>query len=70
MSVVEHWRAPYLDDAATKEEACAAIVAIAEKLVRERRASRTDPKLLEPLKKVSQTTANPDLARRAGLLLQ
>jgi HEAT repeat protein len=62
--------APYLDDAATKEEACAAIVAIAEKLVRERRASKTDPKLLEPLKKVSQTTANPDLARRAGLPLQ
>jgi len=62
--------APYLDDAATKEEACAAIVAIAEKLVRERKASATDPKLLEPVKKVSQTTANPDLARRAGLLLQ
>ena len=59
---------PYLDNAATKEEACAAALAIAEKLVREHKASAG--KLSEPIKRVSQTTANPALAKRAEELLK
>ena len=61
---------PYLDNAATREEACAAALAIAEKLVRDRKVSGADPRLLNPLKKVSQTAANPDLAKRAEALLK
>jgi HEAT repeat protein len=61
---------PYLDSATTKEEAGAAAVAIAEKLVREHKGSATNPKLLAALKKVSQTTANTGLAKRADALLK
>jgi len=45
-------------------------VTIAEKLVRERKASAADPRLLNALRRVSQTTANPDLAKRAEALLK
>jgi HEAT repeat protein len=61
---------PYLDNAATQEEACAAALAVAEKLVREHKVSAADPRLLNPLKKVSQTAANPGLAKRAEALLK
>jgi HEAT repeat protein len=61
---------PYLEQAATKEEASAAVVGIAEKLLQGRNAPKLAPKLIEPLKKVGQTTANADLARRAKALLE
>jgi len=61
---------PYLDDPATREEASMASVAIAEKLLRGRNVSKLAPKLIEPLEKVVQVTANADLARRAKALLR
>jgi HEAT repeat protein len=62
---------PYLDDAAAKEEACAAVVTIADKLLKNRRnAERVAPRLVEPLQKVTQTTGNADLAKRAQALLE
>jgi hypothetical protein len=62
---------PYLDDAAAKEEACAAVVTIADKLLKNRRnAERVAPRLVEPLQRVTQTTGNADLAKRAQALLE
>jgi HEAT repeat protein len=57
---------PYLDHAATQEEASAAAVAIAEKLVQEGLAS----KVVEALQKVVQVTKDADLSKRAQALLQ
>ncbi|MEK7675906.1 MAG: HEAT repeat domain-containing protein [Verrucomicrobiota bacterium] len=62
--------APHLDDAATREEASAATVAVAEKLLKEKTAAQLAPQLIEPLQKAAQGTANADLARRAKTLLQ
>lgn len=62
--------APYLDDETTKNEAGAATVAIADKLLKARDISKVAPKLIEPLQKVSQNTANADLAKRASALLK
>jgi HEAT repeat protein len=61
---------PYLDDAAAKEEACAAVVSIGDKLLKGRAASRNGAKLIEPLQKAAQTTGNADLAKRANALLE
>ncbi|MBM4046179.1 MAG: DUF1080 domain-containing protein [Planctomycetes bacterium] len=57
---------PYLDQAGTKEEASAAAVGIAEKLVKGRDAA----KVVEPLQKVVQVTANADLSKRAQAALK
>jgi hypothetical protein len=62
--------APYLDDADTKEEASAAVVAIAERLAKGQNAARALPRLAEPLAKVASTTGNADLAKRAAALAQ
>jgi HEAT repeat protein len=62
--------APYLDDAATREEACAAVVGVSEKLLRDRDAGNVAAKLVEPLQKVSEATANADMAKRAKSLLE
>ena len=40
---------PYLDDAATKEEAAASAVDIADKLLKEKDSTKVAPKLVEPL---------------------
>ncbi|MBM4087162.1 MAG: hypothetical protein FJ272_20420, partial [Planctomycetes bacterium] len=53
-----------LSNPAVKEEACAAVVSIAEKLAQSPHAAKTAPKLLEPLRKAAQSTANPTLAER------
>jgi len=62
---------PYLESLGTKDEACAAAVAVAEKLLQGR---NTPPavaaKLVDPLQKVSQAATNADLANRAKTLLQ
>jgi HEAT repeat protein len=56
---------PYLDDTATKEEAATASVNIADKLLKGGDAAKVASKLIEPLEKVAQMTANADLAQRA-----
>jgi HEAT repeat protein len=61
---------PYMDDPATREEASTATVAIAERLLKGRNASRVAAKLIEPLEKAAQATANSDLAGRAKALLR
>ena len=57
--------APYLDDADTKEEASAAVVAIAERMARGRNAQPLSPKMVEILTKVATSTGNAELAKRA-----
>jgi len=61
---------PHLDDAAIKDEACAAAVAIAEQLLKGQNAAQVAAKLIEPLQKAAEATANADLASRAKRLLQ
>lgn len=63
--VVQH-----LDEPGTQEEAAIAVVAIAEKLLKGRRAATHASRLIEPLEKVVQVTTNADLARRAKVLLR
>jgi HEAT repeat protein len=62
--------APYLDSSGTREEACAALVSVADKLLQGSDASKVAPKLIKPLEKVSQVTTNTNLARRAKRLLR
>ena len=61
---------PYLDASGTREEACAAAVGIAERLLKGRNASKVASKLIKPLEKVAQVTTNTDMARRAKRLLK
>jgi HEAT repeat protein len=56
---------PYLDNAATKEEASTGIVNIAAKLLQDAGSAKVVPKLIGPLDKVAQVTANADLAKQA-----
>jgi HEAT repeat protein len=59
-----------LDNPGTKEEACTALVAIAEKLLQGNDSLRNAPKLVQPLEKVAQLTSNDQLAQRAKALLE
>ncbi len=61
---------PYLEDAATKDEACAAAMSVAENLLKGQDAARVASKLIEPLKKVAQVAPNADLAERAKAALE
>jgi len=61
---------PYLDDPATRAEACTATVAIAENLLKRRDSSKLAPRLVKPLEKVAQVSNNADQARRAKTLLR
>lgn len=61
---------PYLDDAATKEEAAAATAGLAEKLLKADNAAAVAPKLVAPLQKAAEVATNADLAKRAKALLQ
>jgi HEAT repeat protein len=60
--------APYLQDAESKEEATAATLGIAEKLLRGK-DTQAIAALIDPLQKAAQATTNPDLAKRAQDLL-
>jgi HEAT repeat protein len=60
---------PYLDDPATKEEASTAAVDISAKLLQGSDSAKLAPKLIEPLEKVTHSTANADLEKRAKKLL-
>jgi HEAT repeat protein len=62
--------APYLDDSATKEEASAATVAVAEKLLKGSNPGRIAARVTDPLQKAAQATGNADLAKRAKALLE
>jgi HEAT repeat protein len=61
---------PYLDDSGTKEEASAAIASVAEKMLRNQKGAEVAGKLVQPLEKVAQATANDDLSKRAKNLLK
>ena len=56
---------PYLGEAGTKEEASTAAVDVSDKLLKADDSAKAAPKLVEPLDKVAQATANADLAKRA-----
>ena len=60
---------PYLDDAATKDEAGAAAVSVAEKLLKGQDAARAASKLIEPLQKAAEVASNADVAQRAKAAL-
>lgn len=62
--------APHLGDAAVREEASAATVAVAEELLKGDNAKQVAPRLVEPLEGAAKATANDELARKARALLQ
>lgn len=62
---------PYLDEPATRQEASMASLAISERLLKGRGASRVASKLIKPLEKVAKVTTDAKTAQRAkGLLKQ
>jgi hypothetical protein len=61
---------PHLEDASTREEAATAVLSIADRLLKGQNAAKVAPRLIEPLQKVSEATANADRAKRAKTLLQ
>jgi len=63
--------APYLDDAAIRQEAALASLAIADRLLKGRQSGKHAPQLIAPLEKVVQALGDDELAGRAkGLLRQ
>lgn len=60
----------HLADSAIKEEACTAIVTVAERLLQKENAASFAAKLVEPLTKASEGTANAQLAAKAKTLLE
>jgi hypothetical protein len=61
---------PHLDDSALKEEASAACVTIAERLLKGKNAARVAPKVIEPLEKAARATSDAELAKRIATALQ
>jgi len=63
---------PLLDDASVKDEACAAAVSVAERLLKSKGGdtAQTASKLIEPLKKAAQAATDLDLAQRAKAALK
>jgi HEAT repeat protein len=61
---------PHLDDAATRDEAAAAAVSVAEKLLQGKNAPQAAPKLIAPLQKVVQAVTDANLSQRAKEALQ
>ncbi|MDH7503688.1 MAG: HEAT repeat domain-containing protein [Verrucomicrobiota bacterium] len=62
--------APHLDDAATKEEASAAVVAVSVAILRDDANKANADKILPALRKAAESTSNADLGRRARALLR
>jgi len=60
---------PFTDDGAVREEACVAIVSIAERMAKGRNATKLAPRVINALEKVGQTTSNGELAKRAKALV-
>lgn len=61
--------APYLDDAAVRQEAAVAVVTAAERFLRGREAKDATG-LIQPLEKVTQLSTSDDLLKRARAALQ
>jgi HEAT repeat protein len=61
---------PYLDEAGTREEASAATVAVAEELLKGPSAAKVAARLIEPLERAAEVTANADLSKRARAQLE
>jgi HEAT repeat protein len=61
---------PYLDEDGTREEASAATVAVAEELLKGPNAAKAAARLIEPLERAAEVTANADLAKRARAQLE
>ena len=61
---------PYLDNAGTREEAAAAIVNVAEKLLRGPERDKYLESVSGPVEKAAAATTNSDTARRAKALLR
>jgi len=59
---------PYLDNSGTKEEAGTAVVNLSDQILKGNDGAKVAPKLIEPLEKVAQVSANADLAKRAKAL--
>jgi HEAT repeat protein len=62
--------APGLEESSTKEEACAALLAVAEKVLQAPSAGQVSSRLVGPLEKAAQVTSNAELAKRAKVLLE
>lgn len=60
----------HVDDAAVKNEACAAAVSIAEKVLKGPGANRAAQTLVEAMQKVSQAAGNADVAQRAKAAME
>jgi HEAT repeat protein len=60
----------HLDDAAVREEASAATVAVAEELLKGDDAAEVAADLVEPLRRAAGATTNRDLAQKAVALLE
>lgn len=61
---------PYLDEEGTKEEASAALAAIADRVLKGERSAQAAPRLVEPLEKAAKTASNEGLVKRLNSLLQ
>jgi HEAT repeat protein len=61
---------PFLADETVKEEACTAILTIADRVLQRSKAAQFAPKLMDPLTKVAGATGNADRAKRAQALLE
>jgi HEAT repeat protein len=61
---------PCLDDNATKEEACAAMVAVADKLLNRKDANKLAAALVAPLEKAASASANEEMAKRAKAMAE
>lgn len=61
---------PYLSDGATKQEAGAAVVAIAEDLLKGGSAAQVASKLIEPLQKAAEAGGSAELTRKAKSLAE
>ncbi len=59
----------FLNQDGTREEACVAVVNIAERMSRGRNATKLPPVVIAGLEQVAKATANADLAKRAKTLL-
>ena len=62
--------APYLEDAAVKDEAGAAAVSVAQRLLKAKAPAEVASKLIEPLKKVIAAASDAELKDRAKAALQ
>jgi hypothetical protein len=62
--------APHLEDAAVREEASAATVAIAEELLKGDITKPVASRLVGPLERAAKATSRDELARKAQALLQ